>query len=337
MSTTLLPYDVVTDDDGNPIEANTLPWLMKRRTGLGASNAGAILELSPWESPRDVQLDKLAESVTDEQNEAMEFGHLMEPVAMELFRRRHSDPDSTRHRYLGKIEKSPGLIRSRAYPWLLASLDSLIVDDKQAVPGQVKNVSAYKKSDWDAADGGVPDLYRVQVLQEMIVHGSDHGWLLPIFGGNHMPEPILIEWDQTFVDYYLETSEAWWQRHIIAREPAPLTMADDLDTYYSGVRGAQVTLPQHLVERARVHKELGQQIKVLTAERDAAKFDVQAWAAEHGDGTELVDDDGALVATWRPHAAPQQLFDKAQLRADHPDLYAAYTREGKTVRPFLSK
>lgn len=42
---------------------------------------------------------------------------------------------------------------------------------------------------------------------------------------------------------------------------------------------------------------------------------------------------GTTLATWRPTAAPRRL-DTAALRADHPDLAAAYTRPGNRGRAF---
>ena len=84
----------------------------------------------------------------------------------------------------------------------------------------------------------------------------------------------------------------------------------------------------------RSHKEIGKQIKALTDQREALKLDVQNGM---GNATEALDADGRLVATWRPYAKPRQDFDLAQLKADHPDLAAAYTHDGKTPRPFLSK
>jgi predicted phage-related endonuclease len=52
--------------------SNDVEWLMHRKGGLGASEAPAIMALSPWQTPHDVQVDKLATYVTDEQTEALD-------------------------------------------------------------------------------------------------------------------------------------------------------------------------------------------------------------------------------------------------------------------------
>lgn len=329
------PYEVLTGT------TNTPDWLRKRQRGLGASEAPAILNLSPWDSPRDVWLRKTSDTITDEQTEAMEFGHLMESVAVELFRRRHSDPDSTRHRYLGQIEPSPGLLRSIEFPHLLASLDAVIVeDDGQRVPGQIKNVTTYKRNAWAESDGGVPDLVRVQVIQESMVFGSDHGWVLPIFGGNHMPEPIRVDRDPEFVDWYAAHSADWWHRHIDGREEPEATLIDDLSEIW-GADGDPVDLTERAITAAARHKELGPLIKELEAKRAECALTVKNEMRNATSAWDRRDPTAPrLVATWKPHAKPRQTFDRATLELDHPelvDVLAAYDRDGATPRPFLSK
>jgi hypothetical protein len=221
---------------------------------------------------------------------------------------------------------------------LLATLDSEVeYDNGDRAPVQIKNVSAYKRKDWRESEGGIPDMVRIQILQECVVRGSDHGYAVPIFGGNTMPEPILVEWDQKFVDYYLEYSEAWWARHIVDREPVPPTLLDDVSEFWTAEPGLRVVAPPEIAARAALHRALGQQIKTLELERAAVALDVQAFMAE---ATELAADDSPrakLLATWRPHANPRLSFDRESFEQDHPGVYARYLVEGKTPRPFLSK
>lgn len=343
-ATKTAPFEIVTDDQGNPIQSNTIPWLRKRQTGVGASEGPAILEMSTYDSPRDVARGKLADTITDEQTEAMEFGHEMETVAVRMFKRRHGDPENTRHKYLGNIQDAPGLIRSTEFPHLLASLDSVIVEpDGHLAPGQIKNVTVYKRGSWDESEGGVPDAVRVQVLHECIVFGASHGFALPIFGGNSMPEPIRIDLTDEFAEWYTGYTREWWDTYPGAGVLPDPTILDDLSEIWAGIAGESVTLPPDLVAAAAEHKTLGAQIKEMTERRDALALDVKI---AMGDATEgWSDGEGnlanrRLVATWRPHKSPRRVFDKVQLLADHPelaDLFEAYTVDGKTPRPFLSK
>lgn len=345
-TTTTTPYEVVTAN-GEPIRSNTLEWLRARASlGIGASEAPAIIGMAPWMSPRDVQLAKLSDVITDDMTEAMEFGHLMEPVARTLFERRHGDPDSERHAYLGKLKPAPGLIRSLEHPHLLASLDALIEEpDGAEVPGQIKNVTVFRKGSWSEAEGGVPDYVRVQVIQEAVVLGVDHGWVLPIFGGNHMPEPIRVDADSEFVDWYLEFSTDWWQRYIVEKVEVPPTLLDDLSSIWSGTPGLAVDLPPELVKIAAEHRRRKDALTLEATAIDELALQVKTYM---GDATEAYDRSGhpeRLVATWRPNreSAPKLELDVEQLKTDHPelvDLLDGYTHEvpgRKPARPFLSK
>lgn len=341
-----LPYTIETTETGDPIRPNTIEWLRRRRTGLGASDAPAVLGLSPWATPRDVFLDKTATVITDEQTEAMEFGHLMEPVAVELFRRRHGDPDSTRHRYLGKIEESPGLLRSVEAPHLLASLDSVIEEpDGQRVPGQIKNVTTYKRTAWAESEGGVPDLVRVQIIQEAIVTGVDHGYVLPIFGGNHMPEPIRVDVPDDFAEWYLDFSREWWETYPQAGiEPAP-TLADDLSEIYSATMGASVDLDGDTLAALQSLIAVKAEIKSLEARRDELALIVKMFLGDATEGWDRTGPTPRLAVTWRQNkaSAPIVELDEATLLRDHPeleDLLAAYRVERearKAARPLLTK
>lgn len=330
-------------------ETNTLDWLRLRQTGLGASETPAVLGMSPWSSPREVWSRKRSDRIDDEQTEAMEFGHLMESVAFEVFRRRHADPDSTRHRYLGSIERSPGLLRSREHPTLLASPDSVIVEaDGQRVPGQMKNVTAYKRGAWAESEGGVPDYVRVQVIQEALLMGADHGWVLPIFGGNSMPEPIRIDVDREFVAWYVPEVETWWAECVVGGAEPTLSILDDVsERAFHGIAGAEVLLPPDMVEHVHEHRRLRDVVKQHEGEREAHKLAVLTWLVQNGHDTatelfEAIESESGvprsrLAATWRPEKAPRTRLDTAQMKADHPDLIEAYTIEAEHRRTFLSK
>lgn len=341
-TTETAPWTVERTDDGAPIMGNTVPWLIRRRTGIGASDAPAILGLSPWSSPRDVYLSKVSDTIADEQTEAMEMGHRLEPVILSIVRDRHGNPDNQRHRYLGKIEPSPGMLRSREHPHLLASLDGVVVEhDGTLAPINAKNVSVYRRKSWEDTEYGAPDEVAIQVFQEAIVLGADHGYAAPFYG-NTMPEPIRLDVPRDFREWYLAESKLWWDGHVVAGvEPAP-TMLDDLADIWTGVMGEGVALDDEALAAAARHKELGPIIKALEEERAECALKVKIAMGDATEGYDMADPfKPRLAATWRPYKEPKAVFHRDELLADHPelaDLLAAYTRrDGATPRPFLSK
>lgn len=341
------PFRVETDEGtGAPIQSNTPAWLRRRQSGLGASDAPAILGLSTYHSPRDVYFDKIADTITELDSEQIEFGHLLEPVILATVAKRHGNPDSDRHRYLGTIEKSPGLLRSREHPHLLASLDAIVVEaDGTLAPLNAKH-RPFGRTRWADAENGVPDDVAVQIYQEAIVLGADHGYAAPLFG-NTMPEPIRLDVPADFREWYLAESERFWIEHVEARvEPDPI-LIDDLNAIWN----ADPSLPPvHLtaeqVEWAREHRRRKDALNAETKAIDELALQLQIVM---GDATEAYDvTDPAhprLAITWRQNrpSAPRFEVDIDQLRRDHPELgdlldgYMVEVPGRKPARPFLTK
>ena len=68
-------------------------------------------------------------------------------------------------------------------------------------------------------------------------------------------------------------------------------------------------------------------MKVQEEERDALKVALAAYVQD----ADTLLHEGRKVATWKTQKGRQSL-DTATLRADHPDLVAAYTKQGADFR-----
>lgn len=322
------------------IESNTLPWLQWRRGGLGASDAPGVLGLSPYTSPRDVWLSKVSDLVTDEQTEAMEFGHVLEPVIIGQVAKRHGDPDNDRHRYLGQIVEG-AVVESVEHPHLRASFDAMVVEaDGRAYPLNAKNVSPYRSRSFDDAELGMPDDIAVQLYHEAIVAGVDHAYVAPFFG-NRLPEPTRIDVPADYRDWYIETSAAWWANHVTAKvEPEP-TLLDDLASVWNAIPGSEVDFDDE--QRLTIDElhDVRAKLKLLDTRKDELELLLKIALGEATEGFVGVGELRRLAITWRPNKQPREKFYRDELLADHPelsDLLTSYTRrDGALPRPFLVK
>jgi putative phage-type endonuclease len=59
-------------------------WLKHRNKGIGGSDVSAICGLNPWRSPLSVYLEKTGQIEAAEENEAMRWGTLLEPVVAKI-------------------------------------------------------------------------------------------------------------------------------------------------------------------------------------------------------------------------------------------------------------
>lgn len=348
-TTTTTPFVPELDDDGNPIVANTLEWARRRRTGVGASDAAPILGLSRYSSPRDVWLSKVSDTISREQTEAMEMGHRLEPVIIDIVRDRHGARDEERHRYLGEVERVGQLFRSTAHPHLLASFDALIHEpDGTVAPMNAKNVSPFTRRSWYETDFGAPDHIAVQVFHEAIVAGTDHGYVAPFYG-NTLPEPIRLDVPADFREWYVEESRGWFTEHVIGNvEPAP-TLIDDLSDVWhvEPGEGAKIALTEESLAAVRRIKRLKALASRIDDLIEAHQLTVKTELGEHTEGVDILSDplEPKTVVTWRQNKASADVIylDDVLLLADHPelrDLLDGYRRSKpgrKAARPFVVK
>ncbi len=139
---------------------NTAEWLELRKTKVGASDAPAIMEVSPWTTPFQLWQEKLDLAPCKEDNWAMKRGREKEDPARLL------------------LEKMTGLFFSpevRVHdelPWMMASLDAIDPENKYIAeiktPGKVDHAMAQS--------GKIPDKYFPQVQHQLEVCKLEMGY-----------------------------------------------------------------------------------------------------------------------------------------------------------------
>ena len=310
-----------------------LAWLGHRNGFIGASEAGVVVGMSPYETEYELWKRKTSGIITEQDLDLFYFAHELEaPIARRTLQKW---PDE-----FGKIVDSPGLIQWDEHPHLGATPDFLIEHQGRVVTDQIKTVGPHARASWGDAltERDVPDHYRIQVIQESAILGEPYGFITPLFGLTDLAKPIRIETDEDFLAWYIERSAAWWQRHMIGGVAPELTIGDDLVEFWPGNQGEKKIGTYDVLKDVREGKRYRDITrKDAEAEDEARKFRISAFL---GDATELIDpekgENGELVLTWRPKKSPA-VFDLAALRADHPDLVEAYTRPGKPQRSMLFK
>lgn len=152
----------------------------ERRLGVGSSDIPVILGLSPYAdaSRAALWLEKTGAYIAptdDEDSQAMELGHVLEPVLCEFYERQSGF----------KIERSgPGVesVRHPEHGWRRANLDGRIAGRRAAV--EVKTVGIGMARHWDMHDDdGIPHYVRAQVVWQMHVADLDEVHVVGLIGG----------------------------------------------------------------------------------------------------------------------------------------------------------
>jgi putative phage-type endonuclease len=137
-------------------------WLAARRTGIGASEAAALIGEHAWLSLARLVGEKRGLFTDDAAVERFEWGLRHEPTILAAY-------SSTR--YAGRETKPHGtLLRSLAHPWAIATLDGVTLHPVHGwIPWEAKSTEVYRGDEWQ---NGAPPTYWWQCQHQMLVTGA---------------------------------------------------------------------------------------------------------------------------------------------------------------------
>jgi len=147
---------------------NRREWLNARGLTLGASDASAAVGISPYKTNVELWEEKTGpiepEDIGDKP--CVRFGNDAEPLIREMFALENIDNCTVFYR-------QHEVLTSIKYPWMSASLDGELIriDDQARGVLEIKTStikSATMAKEWN---GGIPKIYLVQVLHQLVVTG----------------------------------------------------------------------------------------------------------------------------------------------------------------------
>ncbi len=232
------PYTILCDTDDEP------DWLSARYAGIGSSEIGAVIGMNHRSSPLKLFLEKTGALEPDDLSdvEAVRWGHRLEPVIAEEYRERTGRRVSRCRRYKYSV------LRSKAHPWALASLDfwtGEAANDGDDWPLEVKNANAFRAEDWL---NGTPAYYIAQLHQQMLVTGAKRATSAVLIGGNQLAW-CDVDRDETLIRKIIAQGSRFWERVQRRDPPEPDgsdATRDALRRLYPVSDGQVVTLPASL-------------------------------------------------------------------------------------------
>ncbi len=192
------------------MKQNTPEWLEMRKKYLGASDAPAIMGVSPWKSKYQLWEEKVSISVPTYKSASMHRGTEMEPIAREEFTK------------MTGITVEPEVMFHPSNNFMMASLDGLSKDKKYAVeikcPGPVDHSVAINNM--------IPEKYMPQLQHQMEVCGLE---MIFYFSFNGSSGKIIeVRRDQAYIDKLVNEEKAFW-KCVENFEPPKLTEKDYIE------------------------------------------------------------------------------------------------------------
>lgn len=292
-------------------------WLAQRKTGIGGSDAAAVLGLSKWATPLQVYLDKISNETNDFDSPSMKWGRILEPV----IRQEYAD-----HTGQEILKPQYELIRHQQCPFILASLDGFTADNRVV---EIKT-SKYDRDWGEEGTDQVPQEYLIQVQHYMAVTGFQIADIAVLIGGSDF-RIYTVGADPELHLMMFEAYGAFWRRVTMQLPPEP-TCESDMALYFKAKKKG-VTTTDDVTKLVGQLKLVKKQIEGLEARESELKCQIMAYMGEHDT---LLDVSEKPLVTWK-EAKGRNTFDAKAFEKEHPDLHAKYLKTGEASRRFLIK
>lgn len=251
----------------------------ERRGWIGASDAAAILGISPFQSAYDVWAMKTGRVPANPGTPATRAGDRLEEVAI-----LYAEDE------LGPIERNV-VAPHPDIPFIRSQLDGVVVSSGSPVDGKTAGIlnPFYVSDVWGEADTeDVPDWYYTQILVQMACKGVDTGYISALIGGRGA-NLYAIKMNFELAHIALDELVFFWENHVLTDTPPENSLpSEETIKRLRRVPGKVVQIPPGLVtERQRLRKELSaleKQFKEADQRVKAALGDAEGGA---GDGFDL--------------------------------------------------
>lgn len=195
-----------------PEDLGRARWLLERRSGLGGSDAAAVLGMSKWATPLHVWLEKrgeFAEEPDPAREEWLWWGRHLETLIAQRYTQR------TGRRVWNPENK---IFRHPVHDFLIATPDRLDLDEPRGL--EIK--TSRHADEWGpVGTDAIPTEYLIQVTHYNGVLDLDGSDVAVLVAGSDF-RVYHVTRDRELEGMIFEKLREWWQRHIVDEERPPM-------------------------------------------------------------------------------------------------------------------
>lgn len=290
-------------------------WLKERQTGIGGSDASAILGFNPWKSPFELYIEKTSDQVQEIDNEAIHWGNVLEDVVAEEFTRRTGK----------RVRRRNQIFRHKDHDFMIANIDRDVVGERALL--ECKTTNAFNRDAWEGEQ--IPSAYMCQIQHYMAVLDYEKAYIAVLIGGQKFVWKEIAR-DDEFIELMIERLKHFWEEHIqkgVAPEIDGTPSASEmLNKMYPEDDGSTIMLK---IDEAEMLIEAIESIKAEVKEK-------QSLQKEYENKLKLMIGDARTGVTPRFEVrnitVTSNRLDTRKLRKEQPDIAEKYTNQSKYRR-----
>lgn len=251
--------------------------------------------------------------------EAVQMGHVMQPVIGRLFQDKHKI----------ELKDADYAITHPKHDWMRSHFDFISADGTVLV--EAKNYSAGVRNKFDADANRIPDADLAQLIHESSCHNINRIFLAVLFGGN---EFVTIEFDITegMKDDLVQRMAKLWAYCKTDTLP-PAETIEQTKLVYPSSTDETIVATQNVEVAVAQLKQYKANIKALEDQSEALEVAIRNTM---GDKSEIVSVSGETLVTWRSSKSSKR-FSSDLFKQAMPDIYEQFVIEQPGSRRFLVK
>ena len=251
--------------------------------------------------------------------EAVQMGHVMQPVIGRLFQDKHNM----------ELKDADYSITHPKHNWFRSHFDFISADGLALV--EAKNYNAVHRNKFDTDTNRVPDADYAQVVHEAACHGIQKIYLAVLFGGQEF-QTFEFDISESEKDDLIKKMAQVWGYCQSGNLP-PAETIDQTKIMYPASTDGSITATRQVEMAISQLKDVKHQIKHLESLEETLEVQIRNILGER---SELVTYAGEVLATWKA-AKSSKRFSATLFQQAMPDIYEQFVIEQPGSRRFLVK
>jgi predicted phage-related endonuclease len=251
--------------------------------------------------------------------EAVQMGHIMQPVIGRLFQDKHKI----------ELKEADYALTHTKHDWMRSHFDFISADGRVLV--EAKNYNAGVRNKFDADANRIPDADLAQLIHECACHSIDRIFLAVLFGGS---EFVTIEFNITegMKDDLVQRMAKLWAYCKTDTLP-PAETIEQTKLVYPTSTDETIVATQNVEVAVAQLKQYKANIKALEDQSETLEVAIRN---AMGDKSEIISISGDTLVTWRS-AKTSKRFSSDLFKQAMPDIYEQFVIEQPGSRRFLVK